>query len=271
MENDEADFGPGGSTFKIKSTEIEPFPFFRLPFEIRLLCYQYLIPDITISSYPVPSRFSTPETPTEIRADKQICTPGILAVSKRVHDEVIDEFYGRGQFELTVVKRGDLTFDFLGRGHFFDDENLPRVYYLVRNLKLTIKIKTCPSGEAGDQISRIYLQCFFHLKQTALETVHIEIVNQGTFWSEHLRDPTRLGNTIAGYLGPLKAVRGMKRVTVLQNIEMPNEWETSGLGLDNDLMASRRDKILSEVQNALDEVKCLMVLPNHPSLSGQSI
>lgn len=263
MENDDTAFVLGNKP-AIEKQDNEPFPFFRLPFEIRLLCYRYLVPDLLIPSYPVPSRFSTPDTRTHIRADEQICTPGILAVSKRVHDEVINEFYSRGQFELTIVRRGCLTFDFLGRGHSFDEDNLPSVYYLVKNLKLTIKIKSCPLGDASNQISRVYQQCFFHAKPSALETLQIEIKGQGAFWSVHLHDPTFLGITIAEYLGPLKALRGLKKVTVLRKLEMPNMWAT--IETNSQFVISRTNKMLDEIQIALDELKELMVSPSPATL-----
>lgn len=243
----------------IECIGIEVFPFLCLPIELRILTYRYLVPNIDISSHPMPSRFPNPESPTEIREDKQICTPGILRVSKQIYQEAITEFYGCGRFQLTVVRRGEMTFDFLGYGYLFDDV-LPPVLNLVRNLKLTIKVNRSPTPERAEQIAHLFRRCFLHPERSALETMHIEFgsFGYGVFWSEHLQNANLLSDTLDRYLGPLKEVRELKAVTAVQHLDMPNDHDRGGLGNE---FEARRDAILVEIKTTLEELVKLMVLP----------
>lgn len=110
----------------------------------------------------------------------------------------------------------------------------------------------------GKQLSHIYQDCFLHQRTSALETIHIEVEAIGLFWIEHLHDAD-LTATLESYLGPLKKLNGLKNVTVVSNLEEPNDCERGDMR--EDLFHSRRDKIFKEVQTGLDELRAAMMLP----------
>ena len=70
-----------------------------LPIEIRRMIYQYLIPD-----QPVPARrFGT----RYLREDRTPISTAIFRVSKAVHEDVADIFYGQTTFDVDVTNEQD--------------------------------------------------------------------------------------------------------------------------------------------------------------------
>jgi hypothetical protein len=69
--------------------------FLELPVEIRLMIYQYLIPD-----KPVPARWVGTRI---LREDSTPVTTAILRVNKTIHEEVADLFYGQSTFDIDVT------------------------------------------------------------------------------------------------------------------------------------------------------------------------
>jgi hypothetical protein len=66
-----------------------------LPVEIRLMIYQYLIPD-----QPVPARW--PGT-RSLREDRTPVSTAIFRVNKTIHEDVADIFYGQTTFDIDVT------------------------------------------------------------------------------------------------------------------------------------------------------------------------
>ena len=73
--------------------------FLELPVEIRLIIYQYLIPD-----QPVPARRSGMR---RLRQDRTPVSTAIFRVSKTIHEEVADLFYGHTTFDIDVTNGQD--------------------------------------------------------------------------------------------------------------------------------------------------------------------
>ena len=69
--------------------------FLELPVEIRLLIYQYLIPD-----QPVQARRSGPQS---LRKDRTPVYTAIFRANKTIHEEVADLFYGQRTFNIDVT------------------------------------------------------------------------------------------------------------------------------------------------------------------------
>ena len=70
-----------------------------LPVEIRLIIYQYLIPD-----QPVQARwFGT----RSLRQDHTLVSAAIFRVNKTIHEEVADLFYGKTSFHIDVTNEQD--------------------------------------------------------------------------------------------------------------------------------------------------------------------
>lgn len=69
--------------------------FLELPVEIRLLIYQYLIPD-----QPVQARRSGPQS---LRKDRTPVYTAIFRANKTIHEEVADLFYGHTTFNIDVT------------------------------------------------------------------------------------------------------------------------------------------------------------------------
>jgi hypothetical protein len=72
----------------------------KLPAEVRLMIYRYLVPD-----QPVPSR----SCPDRLRGDRASVTTSLLRVNRAIHDEYAHVFYGETTFNLRVVnsQKGD--------------------------------------------------------------------------------------------------------------------------------------------------------------------
>ena len=73
--------------------------FLELPVEIRLIIYQYLIPD-----QPVQARRSGTRS---LRQDRTPVHTAIFRVNKTVHEEVADLFYGQTAFDIDVTNEQD--------------------------------------------------------------------------------------------------------------------------------------------------------------------
>jgi hypothetical protein len=73
--------------------------FLELPVEIRLMIYRYLIPDQPVPTCRVGSR--------SLRKDRAPVSTATFRVSKTVHEEVADLFYGQTAFDIDVTNEHD--------------------------------------------------------------------------------------------------------------------------------------------------------------------
>jgi len=228
--------------------------------ELRILCYRYLVPNIDF----VFNRSSPfDNTTSDLRSDGDSCTPAILRVSKQVYREAIKEFYGYRTFTLEILNLGGpMGFNFLSQECLWD-KDLPSIFFSVKKLCLSLEFSSSPDLERSRQLARIVRHCFLE-RASCLESLHIQIEPGARFWLQHMRYLDKLPITIDCYLGPLMEVRGLSTVTV-GKVEYKFMTERSLAIIET------KDRMLRDLDAALDELKNLMVLPWPETALGPSL
>ncbi len=68
------------------------FAFLNLPIELRRQIYDYLVPDIEVSSRPLPP----------FRREGQVCAPALFTVNRAIYHELLEAWYGNKKATYTI-------------------------------------------------------------------------------------------------------------------------------------------------------------------------
>jgi hypothetical protein len=114
--------------------------FVDLPVELRLLIYEYLIPNNMIISYD----FHRSGIVQYHRHDQQPCSPAMLRVNRQIYDELIEMWYETAEFHISTVGR---KLYFLGDAIATGDATLPLNLRLIRSLGIRLQLDSPRSAE----------------------------------------------------------------------------------------------------------------------------
>jgi hypothetical protein len=133
----------------------------KMPLELRMLVYKHLVPDVEVVSA---SRRE------KIRQDKEPVCTALFRVSKAVHDEFADAFYGATFFEVYVTNnssyvkrclRTSTCFGLAALSQLISDEALLRIFppHFTRRIQavqltVALKIGRPPEGHHNEQAYR---------------------------------------------------------------------------------------------------------------------
>ena len=195
-------------------------PFLRLPLEVRLQIYGFLIPDIPVLNYNFidgPTRKAS----TKFRHDAQVLSPQLLQVNKQIHAEATPAFYGNALFQISTKNVGRQNYMLLGRRASWSPP--PFVMRYIRKLQLTIHINGFRhvnlSDSPGDQTNKLagLIHDTLRHPQSCLEDIQLHIGFDADFWYRQVESTIAQGREeehIRALLDPLRLVNGLKKVEV---------------------------------------------------------
>lgn len=109
-------------------------PFLRLPAEVRLLIYRYLIPDNPLETW------SPRLDPFYLRLDGKPCASAILRTNRTVYQEVVREWYGLIPY-VAVIKQQCINF----LGTIIPPSLVLSIFWQIRSFELIICLESEPS------------------------------------------------------------------------------------------------------------------------------
>lgn len=105
-------------------------PFMKLPVEVRLLIYSYLMPDMVVHAATMPGKALN----ECLRFDRKPCCPALLRTNRTVHHELVEQWYRSARYcillEDNALRFADQEFSLV--------VDLPFGFRFLRRLDLTI-------------------------------------------------------------------------------------------------------------------------------------
>lgn len=124
--------GGAPSRFAIKKTGRSSF--LGLPVELRLLIYEYFIPNEGVWGY---------RLPRNLRSDKEPCCPAILRVNRQIYDEIIGMWYGTAEYGIVIMR----DFHIHGRPISNPDTALSSTFRFITSLSLSVALQWFTEGD----------------------------------------------------------------------------------------------------------------------------
>lgn len=126
--------------------------FLKLPAEIRLLFYSYLVPTSDPWEF-YESRFTWhEEVRVPLRHDKGKCAPALLSTCKKIRDELMPEFYSHEQFTVQTHLKSIIWFDI----EIKDIAKWPKAFSYITDLRLIVPLRYNPDEEEEEDARHIF-------------------------------------------------------------------------------------------------------------------
>ncbi|RDW65989.1 hypothetical protein BP6252_09624 [Coleophoma cylindrospora] len=216
------------------------FPLLELPFEIRLLIYRYLVPNIFADD----ATFRKP-----FRDDGGPCCPALLRANKQIYREAIGEFYGLEYFGLWINPSG---WAFARSSGMPIKNRFPTAIRFVEKLALTIYL-----GNYSDNFNyqAILGDYFTRAQNGPLRSLRLTLLVSIEFFERFRYKPARLRKQIEAELRPLRSGRGLSEVslTKIDSCHPITVW-----GHEETFEASMAE-FLGVIQTFFDELRIEMI------------
>lgn len=196
------------------------FPFLRLPVELRVQIYQYLIPDL-----PVPTWFSNYRR-SPLRRDGAPCCPAILRTCRTIYRELVAEWYGAAMYSISIAYHGIYCFN----SKFLPySRSLPSVFREIKYLDLSIELTGylhvctprssdygtstyCPQFTFQDCL-QVLVDCFAP-GRAKLKQLRLHLSAGLPFFYYIKRHPGEVLRTLEWNLAPLRKIQGLSEVSI---------------------------------------------------------
>lgn len=177
------------------------FPLLELPFEIRLLIYGCLVPNVFVDD----ATFRKP-----FRNDGAPCCPAILRANKEIYDEVVGEFYGQEYYGLWINPSG---WAFARSSGMPIKNRFPTAIRLVQKLALSIYL-----GNYSDNFNyqAILTEYFKDSQCGSLHSLRLTLLISIEFFELYRYKPVLLRHQIEAELRPLRSGRGLSEASLVE-------------------------------------------------------
>ncbi|KAF2801993.1 uncharacterized protein BDZ99DRAFT_504240 [Mytilinidion resinicola] len=201
------------------TTPTTRFPLMSLPTEIRLMIYEYLVPDKLVpSSRTLVARTSRNSDFRSLRHDGDKCYPALLRSSKLVNAEASYQFFKSAVFQMKVQWN---TITFLQHQH--NEFSLPSSLAHVKHLHIFLELTMASVGgysggpKPANELENAKQQQFLRMRSN-LQSIGTVLANAKSIRSlgiiivdKKLRDDDVLTKSLPAILDPFRGlVRGQK-------------------------------------------------------------